>query len=241
MIRPVTSLILVTITIMLVGCRNGQNSDEVKQVSDVIVYRESVAKGGYTETVGCNLKDGRYFKIKCDDKAWLEIHDLPEDAPLSLQYSTGRGLQLVNPVTGHSFWIYKLFRTDDRKCIHPVDTYSESIELDITHQTTQGYAELSSQQADLWLIEVDRLEKEILSRPYLKGEIRENFIKLIKVRRDYYERQITFYAKSTYFSPLGGSIRTLECGVFAANTARSLAFDLMELTDKIDAFDKLGE
>jgi hypothetical protein len=98
--------------------------------------------------------------------------------------------------------------------------------------------DIYSRGIDLWELELARLDSVILSGKYFKGEIRQNYIKLQKVRKAYADTQSRAQYDAIYFTQGdGGTIRRIESVGCAYKIIRSTAQNLMMMARCIDDFD----
>jgi len=123
---------------------------------------------------------------------------------------------------------------------HPIDEYVKHEFDKPGSDSTIGMVYIYDRGLDLWELELQRLDEDVLSRKYFIGEIRQNYLKLQKVRSAYKELLFMTAGQTVYFSPDGGTIRSIISNQTCYTVMRDLALHSMEMANYIDDFDSPG-
>ena len=200
-----------------------------------ILYQRNVKWSGFQDGSGPTLDADNYIVFA---KSELNVSQISDQWKLGqtlvLAYSRAEGAFLIDPNNARHLRLLSVAKN------HPIDEY---IEQELSgdkpgSDTTSGMVDIYSRGIDLWELELARLDSVILSGKYFKGEIRQNYIKLQKVRKAYADTQSRAQYDAIYFTQGdGGTIRRIESVCCAYKIIRSTAQNLMMMARCIDDFD----
>ena len=203
-----------------------------------ILYQRNVKWSGWQDGVGPTLDADNYIVFA---KSELNVSQISDQWKLGqtvvLAYSRAEGAFLIDPNNARHLRLLSVAKN------HPIDEY---IEQELSgdkpgSDTTWGMVFINDRGTDLWELELKRLDEAVLSGKYFKGEIRENYLKLQKVRNAYMELMCQTIGQATYFSPNGGTIRRINSTSRCSSIVRDLALQAMAIAQFVDDFDSPGE
>ena len=203
-----------------------------------ILYQRNVKWSGLQDGSGPTLDEDNYIVFAKSD---LNIYDVFDQwkfgQTVVLAYSRAEGAFLIDPNNGRHFRLLRMLKD------HPIDGYvNQELNGDKPgSDTTWGMVFINDRGADLWELELKRLDEAVLSGKYFKGEIRENYLKLQKARNEYMKLMSHTIGQATYFSPNGGTIRSINSTSKCSTIVRDLALQAMEIAEFVDDFDSPGE
>lgn len=199
------------------------------------IFKKNVKWGGFEDGAGPSLEHENWIVLGKSDLTRDDLHSWERGKLLTLAYSRAEGVMLIDPITS------KFMRLLNLKSDHPIDGYLKQ-ELDKPEAcSTQGVVEAYDRATDLWDLELKRLDENILSRKYFKGEIRDKYIKLQKARETYKELLYRVGGLVRYSSPDGGTILRIESADSAYGITKVLALQSIQIAQYADDFDKLGD
>lgn len=200
--------------------------------SHVILYKENFKWGGYNEGhYPYNIWTlGKDVYVQFDDLnvgsnlivPYSELYEWKKERPVTITYSEVNGVRLVDDLTGRYVSVIYISK-------HPIDCYHDQLINSMTG-TEVAQSEINIETTRRWKLEIERIFQSVLDKKYMKGEDRENFIKLQKVRNEFMQQQSAVYVKGLYHSP-GGSIRRFSCSAYILSVARNAAMDMMNVAD----------
>ena len=203
-----------------------------------ILYQRNVKWSGFQDGSGPTLDEDNYIVFA---KSELNVSQISDQWKLGqtlvLAYSRAEGAFLIDPNNARHLRLLSVAKN------HPIDEY---IEQELSgdkpgSDTTWGMAFINDRGTDLWELELKRLDEAVLSGKYFKGEIRENYLKLQKVRNAYMDLMCQTIGQATYFSPNGGTIRMINSTSRCSSIVRDLALQAMAIAGFVDDFDSPGE
>jgi hypothetical protein len=200
-----------------------------------IIFKKNVKWGGFEDGAGPSLAHENWIVLGKSDLTRDDLHTWERGKSLTLAYSRAEGAMLIDPIT------HKFVRLLNMKSDHPIDGYLKQ-ELDKPEAcSTQGMVEAYDRATDLWELELKRLDENILSRKYFKGEIRDKYLKLQQTRETYKELLFSVGGLARYFTPGGGTILRIDSGGSAYEITKVLALQSMQMAQYADDFDKSGD
>lgn len=200
-----------------------------------IIFKKNVKWGGFEDGAGPSLEHENWIVLGKSDLTRDNLHTWERGKSLTLAYSRAEGVMLIDPITS------KFVRLSNMKSDHPIDGYLKQ-ELDKPEGcSTQGMVEAYDRAIDLWELELKRLDENILSRKYFKGEIKDKYLKLQQARETYKELLYRVGGLARYFTPGGGTILRIESADSAYEITKTLALQSMQIAQYADDFDEPGE
>jgi hypothetical protein len=204
-----------------------------------IIYRTEVKWGVVAADEPLQLEGENWILIKSSDStgsdiSWDVIRTWKEGKPLTLAYSRAEGVMLIDPVTKKIAHLWRI-RKD-----HPIDAYLEQELSKPSGSSTQGMVEANDRAIDLWELEIKRIDDEVLSKKYFTGEVRENYLKLVKARNEYIETMCLAISDGVNFAPNGGTITRLSLGTSAYRIVRDAAMHAVNMANHVDDFESPG-
>jgi hypothetical protein len=200
-----------------------------------ILFKKNVKWGGFEDGSGPSLEHENWIVLGKSDLTIDELYKWQRGKLLTLAYSRAQGAMLIDPVTKKSVRLLNM------KSDHPIDGYLKQ-ELDKPEAcSTQGMVEAYDRSIDLWELELKRLDENILSRKYFKGEIRDKYLKLQQARENYKKLLYRVGGLSRYFAPGGGTILRIESAGSAYEITKVLALQSMQMAQYAEDFDKSGD
>ena len=198
-------------------------------------HKKNVKWGGFEAGSGPSLEHENWIVLGKSDLTIDDLHKWERGKLLTLAYSRAEGVMLIDPITT------KFVRLPNMKSDHPIDGYLKQ-ELDKPEAcSTQGMVEAYDRAINLWELELKRLDENILSRKYFKGEIKDKYLKLQQSRETYKDLLYRVGGLARYFAPGGGTILRIESSGSAYEITKVLALQSMELAQYADEFDEPGE
>lgn len=185
------------------------------------LHSEAVVWERYEDGSGAILKDGRTLQIDLKHPRLDAILSLKPNRKMVLAYSEAAGVVLVDPAAGISIAVINMYGP------HPIDSYLDS--LDKYASTTGEITDKFDEGTRLWSLEIDRCVREFLAAPNVPTHVRENFVRLSKVRREYIERQLAFTGACVVTRWSSGSMRFIEFAVHGCDLHADLARQLLAL------------
>lgn len=200
-----------------------------------ILFKKNVKWGGFEDGSGPSLEHENWIVLGKSDLTIDDLHKWERGKLLTLAYSRAEGVMLIDPITS------KFVRLPNMKSDHPIDGYLKQ-ELDKPEAcSTQGMVEAYDRAINLWELELKRLDENILSRKYFKGEIKDKYLKLQQSRETYKDLLYRVGGLARYFTPGGGTILRIESADSAYEITKTLALQSMQIAQYADDFDKSGD
>lgn len=204
-----------------------------------IIYQREVKWGTVAGDQPPQLDDENYISIKISDTAgpdisWDEISKWKTGKPLILAYSRAEGVMLIDPVTKKFAHLWRV------RMNHPIDAYLEQELSKPSGSSTLGMVQANDRAIDLWELEIKRVDDEVLAKQYFTGVVRENYLKMQKVRNEYIATMCMAISDSVNFAPNGGTIRDVNSGIGAYRVVRDAAMHAITMTNHVDEFDSPG-
>jgi hypothetical protein len=200
-----------------------------------ILFKKNVKWGGFEDGSGPSLDHENWIVLGKSDLTIDDLHKWERGKLLTLAYSRAEGVMLIDPITS------KFVRLPNMKSDHPIDGYLKQ-ELDKPEAcSTQGMVEAYDRAINLWELELKRLDENILSRKYFKGEIKDKYLKLQQARETYKELLYRVGGLARYFTPGGGTTLRIESADSAYEITKTLALQSMQIAQYADDFDKSGD
>ena len=200
-----------------------------------ILYQKTVKWGGFMEGVGPTLENDNFIVIGKSELPIEVIHEWESGKSLTLAYSRAKGVFLVEPTSGKKVQLRYL------KSDHPIDGYLNQELNNPEGFSTQGMVEAYDRAIDLWNLELKRFDDDVLSRKYFRGEIRDNYLKLQKIRTEYLESIFTAKALAVYFAPDGGTVRQVDTSSIGYSITRDIVLHTLEMAKYVEDFDSPGQ
>jgi len=199
---------------------------------NAILFKKNVKWGGFEDGSGPSLEHENWIVLGKSDLTEEDLHKWERGKLLTLAYSRAEGVMLIDPIT------HKFVRLLGIKSDHPIDGYLKQ-ELDKPDAcSTLGMTMAYDRATDLWELELKRLDENILSRKYFKGEIRDKYLKLQLTRENYRQLLFRVGGLARYFAANGGTILRIESADSAYETTKALALQLTQIAQYADDFDK---
>jgi hypothetical protein len=199
-----------------------------------VIFKKNVKWGGFEDGAGPSLEHENLIVLGKSDLTMDDLREWERGKSLTLSYSRAEGVMLIDPVTS------KFVRLLNMKSDHPIDGYLEQELNKPEAYSTQGMVEAYDRATDLWELELNRHDENILSRKYFKGEIRDKYLKLQQARENYKELLYSVGGLARYFTPGGGTILRIESGGNAYEITKVLALQSMQMAHYADDFDEPG-
>ena len=229
---------------LYVGTSGAKSADQLKydNRSQIILYKESFKWGGYNEglypfnvwTLGKDVYV-QFNDLNVDTRLtvpYSELHEWKEGRPVTITYSEANGVRLVDDETNRYASVIYISK-------HPIECYHDQLVKAMTGTEVES-AQINFETIRRWKLEIERIYQAVLDKKYMKGEDRENFIKLQKVRNDFMQQQSDVYVRGLYYAP-GGTVRRFFCSTYILSVVRNTARDMMNVADWINDYNGPGE
>lgn len=185
------------------------------------LHSEGVIWERYEDMSGVVLKDGRTMQVDHKHPRLTEMLSLKPGSPMILAYGEEAGVVLIDPALGLSIGVINMTGA------HPISSYLGSLD---EHSTNTGeIVDRFDEGTRLWKLEIDRCVREVIHASNVPINVRENFVKLSQVRREFIERHLAFTYSCVVARHGSGSMRCIDFAAYGCDLHADLACQLLVL------------